>query len=103
MKGGTTMICEQLNTCDFMINLSSLMPFTAHMVKAIYCESIEDGCGKDHEHVILPIDQDPGNLLLCDEMKTLELKEIKLNETYSVHCIRCRENAPVKPLLPVEC
>ena len=88
------MICEHLHTCEFIESVSSLMPFTAHMVKALYCESIEDGCAKDHEHIILPMDRDPGNHYLRAVTKTFELKEIKLNETYSVHCICSREKAP---------
>ena len=88
------MICEHLNTCDFILSVNRVMPFTAHMVMALYCESIEDGCAKDHEHIVLPMDRDPGNKYMSAEAKTFELKEIKLNETYSVHCIRCREMAP---------
>ena len=88
------MICERLNTCEFMINLSSIMPFTAHMAKAVYCESMEYGCAKDHQHIIWPMDQVPSSTDMIGEMTALELKEIKLTETYIVRCVRSRETAP---------
>ena len=73
--------CEQINTCDFVTHVSRIMPFTAKIIKSTHCENIGYGCAKDQEHLILPIDQEPGNLFL-DVKEPLEIFEKQYSEKY---------------------
>ncbi len=88
------MICEDLCSCSFIARVNRLMPYTGKMIKAMYCQHLEDGCALDHEHMILPIDQNPENPWPKAEMEALEVKEIKLTDTYKVICVRSRQANP---------
>jgi hypothetical protein len=67
------------------------MPITAIMVQSKYCDNIGYGCAKQHDHMIIAIDKDTGNLLPGSVLKILQIFEKQINESYKVLYVRYSE------------
>lgn len=83
------MLCERINTCNFILCLNEVMPFTAGTVKSKYCKKIDYCCAAYVDHEVLAIDKEAGNLCPGIVMDELEIFEKKFSETYKKLCVRC--------------
>jgi hypothetical protein len=84
------MLCEHINTCNFILCVSRVMPFTSLAVKAKYCEKSGCGCAIYQEHEVLAIDEETGNLYAGYVMEELEIFEKQYSESYKKLCVRYR-------------
>ena len=84
----STRICENINTCSFMVNVIKLMPITAITIKVMYCNKFIYGRAKYQEHEIIAIDRERGNLCSGYVMDELELFEKQFSESYKKLCVR---------------
>jgi len=82
------MICEQISTCDYITCVSKVMPTTAVMIKAKYCNDFDNGCAKHQEHEVIAIDKETYNLCPDSVMGELEIFEKKFSESYKKLCVR---------------
>ena len=82
------MLCERINTCNFIQSMNKLMPFTAIMVKLKYCEKVGYGCASHQEHEVLAIDKETRNLYPGYVMEGLEIFEKQYSESYKKLCVR---------------
>ena len=85
------MVCEHINTCNFILCVSKVMQFTSLAVKAKYCEKSGCGCAIYQDHEVLAIDEETGNLYPGYVMAELEIFEKQYSESYKRLCVRCRE------------
>ena len=75
------MTCEHIDTCPIIARKSKSVPFTVNTLKIKYCEFNKNSCVRYKlqdfcEMEDLPIDLWPG-----DEMREMELLEMKLKES----------------------
>ena len=80
--GTKTLKCEQINSCSLIQNMSNIVPFTINMVKLKYCEFNKNRCARYELLQVYELDEIPVDLWPNDEIKALELLELKLNETH---------------------
>ena len=85
------MICEHIDTCNFIQCVSKMMTFTSLLVKAKYCEKNGCGCAIYQEHEILGIDEETGKLHPGYVTEELEIFVKTYSESYKTLCIRHRE------------
>lgn len=82
------MVCEHMNTCNFITCMSKAMPFTFLTVKAKYCEKSGCGCAISQEHMVLAIDEETGNLHPGYVMEELEIFEKQYSGAFKKLCVR---------------
>src|SRR5262245_10166937 len=87
-KKRATMVCEHISTCNFILCVSKVGPFTFLLVKVKYCEEAGYGCAIYQEHEILAIDEETGNLYPGYVMGELEIFEKQYSESYKRLCVR---------------
>jgi len=78
------MICEHLNTCALLHQMSKSAPFTVNMVKIKYCNYDKSRCTRYNLSQFCNLEEIPETLWPSDEMRELELMELKLNETHKM-------------------
>jgi hypothetical protein len=89
------MVCENINTCNFILCASRVIPFTSLMIKAKHCENNGCGCALCQEHEVLAIDEETGHLYPGYVMEELEIFEKQYNESYKKLCVRSRETTRI--------
>ena len=75
------MMCEHIDTCSIIRHMNNIVPFTTNMTKIKYCEFNKIKCARYRLSQFLGIEIIPGNLWPGDDIKALELSELKLNKT----------------------
>jgi hypothetical protein len=89
------MICERISECDFIADVSLIMPVTAIMIKSMYCKNVANGCAKYHECEIIAIDKEKGSLHPGLKINKVELFDKKYSEFYQKLCVRYRKETTV--------
>jgi hypothetical protein len=89
------MTCEHVNTCSFIQHMSKKVPFTINMVKIKYCEFNKNRCARYGLLRVFKMEKIPDDLWPSDDMKALELSELKLNEARKKLYGCSREEIPV--------
>lgn len=82
------MICEHINSCQFIQLVSEVMPITALVIKASYCKDSCYGCAKHMEHQVIAIDIENAGICPGTTVNELEIFEKKYSESYKELWVR---------------
>jgi hypothetical protein len=75
------MTCEYIDTCGMINQVKTSIHFTVSMTKIKYCQFNKFGCARYLLLSIFEMDDIPNDLWPCDEIRGLEILEMKLHES----------------------